>query len=558
MARLSNIKLHQDKKQAVVPEERTITPLNARFTPTTAEEALDVKSTEAVDPKSQFLGFERTGIVSAPGSKTREADLTNMNEETFLANQDKLNASGKEYWAAQVKKDPTSVYAAVNEYLASSETPEEKRKRERREAVGEAINGLGNLIGNVANLYYAPRSGYSIDLNTMDDKRRERMERIQAKRDALDNQRQQMILNAKIGQMNAERAAAEKKAENERQDAIRRENQARDDKKRAEDLAYRDKELEIRVKNAKQAAEQWQKTFDQNAEQAKNNNAYRWAELNWRKNKDKGSSSSSSSSSSSGGSGKGKVAVIDTKKGVMNVDFGKINQTTYNQLYNNVSEETKKLFPFDASVDDEKTVQMKMNQAIAYALQNEDGYADWFEEAGIGTYNQQPQVEQEESVQAQPVDYSQYLKSTNAAPEGKMDYSQYLKGGNKDNTQAVQSQPVVSEPTQPVKSSTDKYASMITSIKEGKQKKEARKQKRIEETKADTIKTVNDAKSRRSEIMRLLSEEYPERNIDKMIKDAGLSVWEAKDIRKQYANDMKERSALLRELDRLNMIINNR
>jgi hypothetical protein len=99
---------------------------------------------------------------------------------------------------------------------------------------------------------------------------------------------------------------------------------------------------------------------------------------------------------------------------------------------------------------------------------------------------------------------------------------------------------------------------MITSIKEGKQKEEARKQKRIEETKADTIKTVNDAKSRRSEIMRLLSEEYPERNIDKMIKDAGLSVWEAKGIRKQYANDMKERSALLRELDRLNMIINNR
>jgi hypothetical protein len=43
-----------------------------------------------------------------------------------------------------------------------------------------------------------------------------------------------------------------------------------------------------------------------------------------------------------------------------------------------------------------------------------------------------------------------------------------------------------------------------------------------------------------------------------MIKDAGLSVREAKGIRKQYANDMKERSALLRELDRLNMIINNR
>ena len=174
MARLSNIKLHQEKKQAIAPQQQP--PL------------------EKIDPVKGYESMRSQALANTAEDKAEEA-------------MDFWNASGKEFWGEKVKKDPTSVYAAVNEFLASSETPEEKRKRERREAVGEAINGLGNLIGNVANLYYAPRSGYSIDLNTMDDKRRERMERIQAKRDALDNQRQQMILNAKIGDIKAEREA---------------------------------------------------------------------------------------------------------------------------------------------------------------------------------------------------------------------------------------------------------------------------------------------------------------------------------------------------------------
>lgn len=221
MARLSNIKLHQEKKQAIAPEERTITPLNARFTPTTAEEALDVRSTEAVDPKNQTIApiakpeYNDLTVgrdVAVDPTKVTIAPIEDYKFKTW-EEAEKFGKISQKDWAASRVRDMVAAGQNPGEYhnmlalIGDSETPEEKRKRERREAVGEAINGLGNLIGNVANLYYAPRSGYSIDLNTMDDKRRERMERIQAKRDALDNQRQKMILNAKIDDIKAEREA---------------------------------------------------------------------------------------------------------------------------------------------------------------------------------------------------------------------------------------------------------------------------------------------------------------------------------------------------------------
>lgn len=221
MARLSNIKLHQDKKRAIAPEERTITPLNARFTPTTAEEALDVRSTEAVDPKERTITpiskpeYNDVTVgkdVAVDPTKTTIAPIEDYKFKTW-EEAEKFGKISQKDWAASRVRDMVAAGQNPGEYhnllalIGDSETPEEKRKRERREAVGEAISGLGNLIGNVANLYYAPRSGYSIDLNTMDDKRRERMERIQAKRDALDNQRQQLILNAKIGDIKAEREA---------------------------------------------------------------------------------------------------------------------------------------------------------------------------------------------------------------------------------------------------------------------------------------------------------------------------------------------------------------
>jgi hypothetical protein len=111
-----------------------------------------------------------------------------------------------------VKANPESTYAIVNQMFASNETPEEKAKRERREALGETFRGLGNLIGNAANLYYATKGGTPIDLNTANEKHLARMQRIKDKQDALDEQRKQMIVNAKLSDVKTARAERAAKA----------------------------------------------------------------------------------------------------------------------------------------------------------------------------------------------------------------------------------------------------------------------------------------------------------------------------------------------------------
>lgn len=108
-------------------------------------------------------------------------------------------------------------YLNMLSMLGSAETPTEKEKRERREALGETFRGLGNLIGNAANLYNATRGGTPVDLNTANEKHRARMEQIKAKQDALDERLRETLVKAKMGDMAAERAekAAEKKSESD-------------------------------------------------------------------------------------------------------------------------------------------------------------------------------------------------------------------------------------------------------------------------------------------------------------------------------------------------------
>lgn len=108
-------------------------------------------------------------------------------------------------------------YFNILSMLGSAETPAEKERRERREALGETFRGLGNLIGNAANLYNATRGGTPVDLNTANEKHRARMEQIKAKQDALDEKLRETFVKSKMGDMAAERAekAAEKKSESE-------------------------------------------------------------------------------------------------------------------------------------------------------------------------------------------------------------------------------------------------------------------------------------------------------------------------------------------------------
>lgn len=136
----------------------------------------------------------------------REKTLQNLSEEDFLKRQKDLNASSQEYYLAQVKAHPESAYYNMRAMLESAETPKEKAKRERREALEATFRNLGNVIGNAANLYYAHRGGTPIDLNTANEKHNERIRQLKEKQDAIQRQREQIFLNAKINDIKSERA----------------------------------------------------------------------------------------------------------------------------------------------------------------------------------------------------------------------------------------------------------------------------------------------------------------------------------------------------------------
>ncbi len=127
----------------------------------------------------------------------RRVALQNMDEEQFRRAQADMNASEKEYWSEQARLNPLNTYANLRSYLASDETPEEKRKRERRGQLGQVFSNLGNLIGNAANLYYTAKGAYPANLNTGAIAENERMQRIKEKRDALKEKQDELLAQAR-------------------------------------------------------------------------------------------------------------------------------------------------------------------------------------------------------------------------------------------------------------------------------------------------------------------------------------------------------------------------
>ena len=119
-----------------------------------------------------------------------------------ISQQDWANAKIQEMVA---KGENPGDYLNVLAMLGETESPDEKAKRERREQLGEVFSNLGNLIGNAANLYYTNKGGQYIDLNTQNEKHRERMQRIKDKQDALKEQYKNIIINAKLGDAKAAR-----------------------------------------------------------------------------------------------------------------------------------------------------------------------------------------------------------------------------------------------------------------------------------------------------------------------------------------------------------------
>lgn len=197
MARLGNIQEYEKRKAAATPVGTSPQSQSVREGfQQMAQKPMEQPVLQKVDPNKVYESTRSQAL----GSDAAQVDPQKTMES--------WNASPYEYWTEQVKNNPESTYAIVNQMFASKETPEEKAKRERREQLGEVFNNLGNLIGNAANLYYTHRGGQYIDLNTANEKHRERMQRIKDKQDALDRQREQIILNAKLGDAKTARAEA--------------------------------------------------------------------------------------------------------------------------------------------------------------------------------------------------------------------------------------------------------------------------------------------------------------------------------------------------------------
>ena len=133
---------------------------------------------------------------------------------------EKFGKMNQKQWANAKVQDMVAKGQNPGEYLnmlsiyGESESPEEKAKRERRDALGETFRGLGTLIGSAANLVNAPKSGYSMDLNTIQEKHREKMQRLKDKQDAIAERRETILANAKVADSRAAAAkqAADKKA----------------------------------------------------------------------------------------------------------------------------------------------------------------------------------------------------------------------------------------------------------------------------------------------------------------------------------------------------------
>lgn len=220
-SRLGKLNAFQEKKRNVAELANVNNPVPEKIAYVDRPKAVQEQTASLAgaadnpNPSLDKMTWKNTGIVPMAGQgQYRTEALRDMNEAEFAQNQEKMNATGKEYWIEQIKKDPLNSYAYMNYMIAEDETPEEKRKRERREALGETFRGLGNLIGNAANLYYTHRGGQYIDLNSVNEKHRARMQQIKDKQDALDEQRKKIILNAKLGEIKADRAEnlADKKA----------------------------------------------------------------------------------------------------------------------------------------------------------------------------------------------------------------------------------------------------------------------------------------------------------------------------------------------------------
>lgn len=192
--------------------------------------ALDesLKQSVADNVMGQMLDEYNTKLATAPQVKVRTPEeIKTDNRNAYVrgfntwADAEKAGDVSQQEWITQKinqmveRGENPGEYETLMSLMGSAETPDEIKKRERRNALGETFRNLGSLIGNAANLYYTNKGGQYIDLNTANEKHRERMQRLKDKQDALAEKRNNILINAKLGDLKAARAEKAKQEERE-------------------------------------------------------------------------------------------------------------------------------------------------------------------------------------------------------------------------------------------------------------------------------------------------------------------------------------------------------
>lgn len=131
----------------------------------------------------------------------------------------------------------TDIINRIKSRDADYETPDQKKKREKEEAISRAISGLGNVLSNAANFAFAAKGAVpGVYNNQATD---ERLKQIKEKREALKRKYDTLLMNAELGDV-----AYQRDVDAAREKAIR-----------DQELKERIKEIEHRYKMGEISAE---------------------------------------------------------------------------------------------------------------------------------------------------------------------------------------------------------------------------------------------------------------------------------------------------------------
>ena len=252
------------------------------------------------DPNSNKIGATASTNVQTPTDvplqKKSAEDMQKIdqaNRRTYVLDGDyetamkKGDISPAEYVQAMKHKAQTEgreldAYETALKIMKGDDTltPEQQAKKERRERLGQVLSNVGNLIGNVANVYYASKGGLPINLNTAQMANNERYLQAIERRKALEQKGKETLLNAKQQDIKAAREAAIE-ARKQAQDLAKFNAQIEFDRdKHNSELEYKNGKDAADAAKSKAEQEYKNKQLEEQIRSNKANEAIRWKDKN--------------------------------------------------------------------------------------------------------------------------------------------------------------------------------------------------------------------------------------------------------------------------------------